>query len=153
MFDICHNIGAGLNSILPVLDEIYEKGEISTFDYKCVIRALQICVHRCNGKEHEAIRFLIDYRRKARVRCGCCLKRIPSAKAIDLSCLWCAEERIIDKLSEHYAYFQVSCPQCYEVLVKPLVEKDIKAGAFMNYRFIGSNRSKHKKKATRSNNS
>ena len=121
----CYWLCEGLNSVLSDLDKIYERGGLARKDYKLVLLYLQACAHVCRRNhraiESDAIRFLTDYRRQSTVRCGCCLERIPSEKALDLSGLRHLEGRIVEQLRHYYAYFEASCPRCYEAFVEPLL--------------------------------
>lgn len=49
----CHDIGRGMNSVVKVVDALFEEGKINIEAAKIIIEACKDGVHWCDGNEHE----------------------------------------------------------------------------------------------------
>lgn len=64
----CHDIGRGMNSVVKVILEMYDNGDLDLPKSKKLIRACERGVHWCDGNEYEAIACMRE------TRCNKCLR-------------------------------------------------------------------------------
>lgn len=72
----CHDIGRGMNSVVQVVLEMMDDGEIDKLSAKKIIHACAKDVHWCDGNEDEATASMV------RCRCGNCMETIPKGEKI-----------------------------------------------------------------------
>ncbi|WP_304425972.1 hypothetical protein [uncultured Adlercreutzia sp.] len=76
----CHNIGEGLNTVVKVIIDLYDKKEIGYPAAKQLIYTCRKAVNWCDGNEYEAVACIYE------TRCGNCLK--PVEEVGELECYW-----------------------------------------------------------------
>lgn len=72
----CHDIGRGLSSVVKVILEKLDSGEISVNTARDLLYACRKGVHWCDGNENEA---MIQMHQ---MRCGYCLKKLSEGDTI-----------------------------------------------------------------------
>ncbi len=72
----CHDIGRGLSSVVKVILEKLDSGEISANTARDLLYACRKGVHWCEGNENEA---MIQMHQ---MRCGYCLKKLSEGDTI-----------------------------------------------------------------------
>lgn len=110
----CHDIGKGLSSVVKVILEKLDSGEISVDTARDLLYACRKGVHWCDGNENEA---MIQMHQ---MRCGYCLKKLSEGDAIyslyDISYSFETEHhneiRAIDAMIADYFL----CRECFEKL-------------------------------------
>ena len=70
----CHNIGKGMNSVVNVVINLYDKGKISREATREIIAQCQDGVGWCDGNDYEAVECIAD------CRCGRCLRLVPEGE-------------------------------------------------------------------------
>ena len=97
----CHNIGKGMNSVVEVVVDLFERDEIDLNACKEIIRACKQGVYWCDGNSEEAIACINEN------YCGNCLKRIDYEEKIRVS-----------SFRENYqCVTRYLCKDCYRRLV------------------------------------
>ena len=72
----CHDIGRGMNSVVEVVIDMFDDGEITRAAAAKIIHAARKGVHWCDGNEYEAIDSI---RMK---RCGYCLRKMATGEPL-----------------------------------------------------------------------
>lgn len=72
----CHDIGRGLSSVVKVILEKLDSGEISVDTARDLLYACRKGVHWCDGNENEA---MIQMHQ---MRCGYCLRKLSESDTI-----------------------------------------------------------------------
>ena len=75
----CHNIGQGLNTVVKVVLEEYDKGLIPYESAHKIIKQARNAVNFCDGNTYEAIE-VFEFQK----RCTCCLEKKEVMNVYDL---------------------------------------------------------------------
>lgn len=108
----CHDIGRGMSSVVKVILQKLDSGEINADTARDLLYACRKGVHWCDGNEYEAMVLM------RQMRCGYCLKKLSEGDAIyaayDVSYKFQSKyrkeiESIDAKIADPYL-----CAECFE---------------------------------------
>ena len=110
----CHAIGHGINAVMEVVLDLYNKGEISADAVRRLGYEAQHAVNWCDGNPGEAVEIFLGH------MCGRCLKVVENLDELysifGSSLDWEESHRIISDDENPLASFEF-CPDCFDFLV------------------------------------
>lgn len=121
----CHDIGRGMNSVVNVVVDLYDKKKIEKEVAKTLIMACRKGVHWCDGNEYEATESI------RRCRCGKCLEVVPEGNY--LFSVWDVSNEVPDKykILDDKSTMLASdglCEKCFDEVINAYCQ-DSTAGA------------------------
>lgn len=121
----CHSIGQGMNSVVNVIIDLYDKKKIEKKVAKILIASCRKGVHWCDGNEYEAVESI------RRCRCGNCLEIVPKNEYLfsvwDVSNEVPTAYKILDDPRTMLASDGL-CDKCFDEIINKYCE-DTTAGA------------------------
>ena len=110
----CHDIGHGINAVMEVVVDLYNKGEISADAVRRLGHEAQHAVNWCDGNPGEAVEVFLG-----RI-CGQCLKPVEDESDLYSVYRTSLDDRIMDQIADNAdaptASFEY-CRECFDLLV------------------------------------
>lgn len=129
----CHDIGRGMNSVVQVTINLFDKGKISLDAAREIIHACRVGVYWCDGNEYEAVESIRN------CRCGRCLRKVEKGDIFinTYEFYRYRNDRDLPKFGEinkNLASLRV-CRECFIQIVNDYYQKEDAGEEILNYFF------------------